>query len=179
MVQFIQRIFWLTILVTVSMGFTNVPVTDTEHDRYLFSIERSLDPNEVIYEINLDRNGKLHEANPIKIYWLKKTNNNKTEPLTFIQQQYAYGLIFLDSINMHKKEWSFQFVSYPKRTFILKKMANETFKVYTVVENQEVLVKRIFVNFDNKKFWFPTISAVELHGQNVSSGQMIAEIVKP
>lgn len=179
MVRFIHRFFLFTILVTVLMGFTNIPVTDTEHDRYLFSIERSLDPNEVIYEINLDRNGKLLESNPIKIYWLKKTNNNKTEPLTFIQQQYAYGLIFLDSIKTDKNEWSFQFVSYPKRTFILKKTANESFKVYTVVENQEVLVKRIFVSFENKNFWFPSISAVELHGENVSSGQMIAEIVRP
>ena len=115
LMRFIHRIFWLTILITVSMGFTNIPVTDAEHDCYLFSIERSLDPNEVIYEINLDRNGKLQESNPIKIYWLKKTNNNKTEPLTLIQQQFAYGIIFLDSINPHEKEWSFQFVSYPKR----------------------------------------------------------------
>ena len=174
-----HRLFWLIIPVTISMGYTNIPIPDNGHDNFLFSIERSLDPNEVIYEINLDRNGNLQESNPIKIHWLKKTNNNKTEPLTLIQRRYAYGLIFLDSINMHEKEWSFQFVSYPKRTFILKKTADESFKVYTVVENQEVLVKRIFVNFNNKNYWFPSISAVELHGQNVSSGQMIAEIVKP
>lgn len=179
MMQFGHKLLCLIILTTVSMGFIIIPVNATEHDNYLFSIERSLDPNEVIYEINLDRNGKLQASNPIKIYWLKKTNNNKTEPLTLIQQQFAYGIIFLDSINPHEKEWSFQFVSYPKRTFILKKMEDESFKVYTVVENQEVLVKRIYVNFNNKNFWFPSISAVELHGQNVSSGQMIAEIVKP
>lgn len=177
--RFVFRIIFFTILITISVGFTKITTTGIDDEKRLFLIERSLDPNEVIYEINLDRDGKLQASNPIKIYWLKKTNNNKTEPLTFIQQHYAYGIIFLDSINLHEKEWSFQFVSYPKKTFILKKMEDESFKVYTLVENQEVLVKRIFVSFVIKNFWFPTISAVELHGQNVSSGQMIAEIVRP
>ncbi|MDA3954283.1 MAG: DUF4833 domain-containing protein [Bacteroidales bacterium] len=179
MKRFAYIIIWLLAPISVLLGSTNIPVSDIDNNRFLFKIERSRDSNEIIYEVNLDENGKLIKSNPINVYWLKNTDHKNIEPLTFIQQKYAYGIKLLDSENLVENEWRFQFVSYSKRTFILKQIDNSTFKVFTKIKNREVSLNSIFIRFENNSFWFPSISAVELQGRITNSDKWLAEIVIP
>ena len=75
----------------------------------LFKIIRSRDSDEVIYDINLTNTGNINTSNPINIYWIKKTRNGHTEPLTRIQKRYAYGLKFK---NVFDEKSDFEFVSF-------------------------------------------------------------------
>lgn len=153
--------------------FSLDPSSGEEH---LFRIARSRDANEIFYSVNLDKNGFLDAETPITIYWLKRTEGNKTESLTWIQNKYAYGLYYLSKT---PSEAIFQFVSYNEKTFYLRKNENGNFRVYTFAAEKEVEVNNIFIQIDGGNFWLPTISRVELHARKADCRTEIAEIINP
>ncbi len=173
--------FWLLVLISwFNISAFIVPDAKTvDENQTLFKIARSKDAYEIWYSINLDQNGHLNKENPIKIFWVNTKENNQTEPLTWIQKQYAYGIKIIDSGKSGKNELNFQFVSYAKRTFTLRQTAGNHFKVYTNSNNKEIEVTWIFIQINGGTFWFPNIPQVELHGIDPLSGNAIKEIIKP
>lgn len=141
-----------------------------------FKIERSRELNEIIYEIGTNENGNLNVSEPIRVYWIKHTDGNKIEPLTWIQQNYAYGLRFFD---VTENDAKFQFVSYKYRKFFVKRNRKGIFKVYTKSLNRIVEVRRIFIQFDGGTFWIPNISKVELYVKDILTGDQFVETIKP
>jgi len=163
---------WVHFLIGLSLfGFE--PLTDSN---FLFKIGRSRDANEIYYTLKLDDNGRLDPKNPISIYWIKRSDGNKTEPLTWIQNKYAYGLNFS---SVTDSESEFQFVSYKKMTFHLKKNEDGLFKVFTFAGDKEIELNSIFIQIDGGSFWLPTISRVELHATIPECRTEIAEIIIP
>ncbi len=165
-------------MVSAMSGASNLPVPDIDTSRFLFKIERSRNADEVVYELNMDANSRINGKEPIKVYWLKKTDHHKTESLTRVQQKYSYGIKYSDQTNHATNEWHFHLIAYPQKILVLKAMKNNTFKVTTTAGNQEIIVKRIFIRFENNSFWFPSISSVILYGQEILTGRMIAETLK-
>ncbi|HUX56405.1 MAG TPA: DUF4833 domain-containing protein [Bacteroidales bacterium] len=150
----IIRVLLLIIVAAVSSGFitSGDPGSNREYD--LFKIGSSRDANEIIYAINFDQTGQPDKSEPIEIHWIKRTRNNRVEPLTWIQKKYAYGIRILNESN-NDNELYFQFVSYNKRTFTLNKTSENSYKVFTVFENKQIEVTRIFIQIDGRRFWLP------------------------
>ena len=142
----------------------------------LFKIGRSKDANEIFYEVKTTTSGSLDLKEPVKIYWIKYTENNEIEPLTMIQQKFAYGLKFLE-VTTEKAE--FQFVSYAKRTLTLRKNNTGKYGVFTEVEGKEVELERVFIQIDGGSFWFPKITRVEIHAKKAEAGKLVVEVIKP
>lgn len=141
----------------------------------MFRIARNRDANEIWYAANFNVNGTPDKDSPVDVFWLKKTAQNKTEPLTWIQRRLAYGVKVLKN-NPAKVE--FQFVSYPHRTFEMRKY-NNRYKVFTTSNKQEVIVERIFINISGGTFMLPKISKVELYGIDPTTGNKTLEIIRP
>ncbi len=169
----------LILAIFTSFGFKYSGEAETITGYHLFKIGRSRDANEIIYDINIDKNGKPVNSDPLNIYWVKKTKNNKVEPLTWIQKKFAYGIKILDPESQNNNEWNFRFVSYAKRTFKLKKTAGNRYKVFTTLKNKEIEVTRIFVQIDGGSFWVPSITYVKLFGIDTQSNTKIAETIIP
>ncbi len=166
----------ICLIVLLFSSFKTMPNDKSTSKYSLFNVGRSKDANEIFYDINLNSSGELNVENPIDIYWIKKTDGNRKEPLTWIQKKYAYGIKFL-SVN-HSKA-IFQFVSYSERTLTLKKSKNGDFKVYLQSNNKEVEIKRIFVQIDGGTFWFPAVSKIEVKGYDANTGLPEIEIINP
>jgi len=153
---------------TSVIGLMSFNALDSKkNNSHLFTIERSKDENEICYDINTTETNKLDSENPISVYWIKHTEYSKTEPLTRIQKNYAYGLTYL---RKRENEAVFQFVSYSKKYFTIKKDESGNFKVIITSENQLVEVKHIFIQIDGGTFWIPKITRVELHAKNLTTG---------
>ncbi len=52
-------------------------------------------------------------------------------------------------------------------------------RVYTLLNNRQVIVERIFVQFDGGSFLSPIISEVILYGRDAESGVLLAENIRP
>jgi hypothetical protein len=159
-------------------GASNIPVPDIDTSRFLFKIERSRNADEVIYELNLDANNRINGKEPIKVYWLKKTDHNKIESLTNIQQNYSYGIKYLNQTNHLANEWHFHLIAYPKKTFVLKILKDNSFKVITTDGNREIIVEHLYIHFKNTNFWDTSISSVEIFGIELLSGKQVAETLE-
>lgn len=165
--------------VLVFSSFTPNKVEISEPKHFLFKINRSRDADEIWYTVNLNKSGVPDKETPIEAYWIRKTGNNETEPLTWIQNKYAYGVRVIQPYSKQSEKLKFQFVSYDGQDFELRKMVNGTFKVFTTIENKEVEVARIFVQIDGGSFWVPSIPYVKLTGYDVSSSNLVAQTITP
>lgn len=142
----------------------------------LFSIGRSKDANEIFYSINLNGKNKLNADNPINVYWIKRTENNKIEPLTWVQNKFAYGVMYLSKSETSAR---FCFAAYDKRVFELKKNKKNEFKVFTISCSQEVEVNRIYIYITGGTFWIPEIPKVELFATISGTDRKIKETIIP
>ncbi len=156
----------------------NIQAIETEkaENTALFKIGRSKDANEIYYTIKTTADGNLDLLYPVNIYWIKNTKGGAIEPLTRIQNTFAYGLKFL---KLTTEKADFQFVSYSKRTFSLRKTKTGNFKVFTKANGTEVEVESIFIQIDGGTFWLPKIPKVELHARIPEGGEPVVEIIKP
>ena len=142
---------------------------------HLFEVGRSLDENYLRYDLNLSSN-VLDLEKPISIYWVNPNKGNEESPLSWIQKRYAYGL---DYKKISETEVEFQFVSYDKRTFYLKKDNSNEYHVFTMLDDKEIIVTKIFVQIDGGTFWFPKVTYVELHYLIPGSTEDMLEIINP
>lgn len=174
MKRLLNLYLFLSISVSVLSGNPEKTVSKYGKTYYLFKIERSRDSDILIYSLNVNSKGEVEPSEPIKVYWIKQKGLEFTQPLTLIQQKYAYGIKLLN-YNDSEQIWSFQFVSYQNKTFNLKKTGNQSFKVTTTAGNQEIIVSSLFIHFENNSFWFPSISSVDLLGNDLFTGTQIKE----
>lgn len=175
----IKHIVQLLAVVLVFSSFTPNKSEISEPEHFLFKINRSRDADEIWYTVNLDKAGVPDKENPIEAYWVRKSANNITEPLTWIQNKYAYGIRTVTTYNKQTGNMKFRFVSYDEQTFELRKTINGEFKVFTTIENKEVEVTRIFVQIDGGSFWVPSIPYVKLTGYDATSSNMVAQTITP
>jgi hypothetical protein len=175
MKQFIKTTTILAILLAFSM-ISDAADSGNSNSNSLFKIGRSKDANEIFYEVKTNRDGSLNMEEPIKIYWIKYTKNGEIEPLTKIQQNFAYGLEFL-KVTPEKAE--FQFVSYSKRTLTLRRNNAGKFGVFTEVEGKQVELERVFIQIDGGTFWFPKITRVEVHAIKAEANELVVEVIRP
>ena len=164
-------------IVMLILGFTNPKIDITSNSiTSLFKIERSKDSNQIFYDVNLDNAGVLDSKAPISVYWKRNTEGGTIKPLTWIQQKFAYGLRFL---NVNDEYATFQFVSYDKLSFTLKKKKGNQYEVYTKYNSKLLKMDRIYIQLDGGTFWFPNITAVEIYAKDVATGEDVIEIINP
>ena len=170
--------FGNTKLVLLFLMLSGFEVSATE-GQMLFRIERSKDADEIWYTTNLNSDGSLNQDMPIKVFWVKKTENNRVEPLTRIQKRFSYGIKSMESANAEGDEWHFQLAAYQNRIFKLKRMADGQYKVFTASGTKEIALAQIFVKFDGGSFMFPSIAYAKLIGNESQSGIEISEVIIP
>ena len=169
----VKRFIYIVILTLSLLSFTNYSKFEAVEKDILFKIDRSRDADAIFYNLNINDSRILHRDNPIDVMWVRNSEHGQIEPLTWIQNRYAYGVKLLGSNNGDTK---FCFVSYPEREFTLRPK-NNRYKVYTISNNREVEVNRIYIQFNGGTFWIPIITKIELHG--VSNGIATVEIIIP
>lgn len=176
MKSFLFRSLALCSSALLLFAFTYAGIVKEPAAQTLFKIARSKDANEIFYAARVTDKHQLDVSNPVDVYWIKHTDGNIRESLTWIQRKYAYGLKF---IKVKESEVVFQFVSYNKRDFTLKRDQTGVFKVFTSSQGKEVQVDRIFIQIDGGTFWLPKISRVELHAKDAKTGNNLLETINP
>jgi len=144
----------------------------------LFYVQRTINTNTIIYELNVNSEGNINEKNPVKVYWLNFENQKSISPLTYIQRHYAYGLS-LKNTDKEKGIYTLNFVSYKKRDFFLIKSHDGKYRVYAEVNNKFLALNKIFVQIDGGSFWFPNVKQIEVSYVAPGSLKEEIEIIKP
>ena len=114
---------------------------------------------------------------PINMYWVKNTDGGKKEGLNYAQKKLAYGLKY---VKKEDDEIKFQFVSYGKRTFILRKLKGKSeYNVITYLNNKTVIVNRIYIHITGGTYFVPKIAYLQLYWKDAYSDKEGIEKVIP
>ena len=153
----------------------NYPVPP-DSDVRLFYLQRSTNPNTVVYDANLLTKSQLNAEQPVEIYWLRYNTNGERRELSFTESKFAYGLNFdpIDNTNAYL----ITLLAYSGRdiTVFIDKDGKPV--AQTIINGKPSKLKRIYIDVDGSGFW-SSVNYIELSGNNLSSGKPIVERFNP
>lgn len=177
MVQYRNSVFFLLAGAWMMFSSSMAPKpVDKPGEEVLFRIERSRDPDEIWYTTSIDQYGVLNREFPVKAFWVKKSEDGRTVPLTRIQERFSYGIHSVTEAYAGET-WNFQLAAYKERVFTLRRAADQRYRVYTRSGETELEVVKMYVEFDGGSFLAPSIAYVELIGIDRLTGKEIHEII--
>lgn len=145
-------------------GRTNTPIpTDAN---VVFYIQRSMNKNTVVYQAQLDENGKLAAKAPLKAFWRRFAGRGNKRGLKFFERKMAYG------VSTSKKapgQYSVKFAAYSKRHPILKLDKNGHPMLYERIGKREYKLIFAYVHLRSGGP-IPDIAYVDIVGQDIATG---------
>lgn len=145
-------------------------------DNLMFYIQRDPNTNTICYEVNLDKNSKINDKEPVNVYWIRYPEGGQKKDLNYIQRKFAYGI---NSKKVAEDHFDIRSVAYSKLPLILKKDKNDDFHVYIKINQKECIVERIFIRIDGGTFWSPNVLFIELKGTDPLTGKKQVQRFKP
>lgn len=142
----------------------------------LFYIQRDPNTNTICYELNVDKNGKFEEEDPVHVFWIRYPEGGMRKELNFIQRKFAYGINVKSSGNGH---YELRSVAYSKLPLHLRRDAANKYHVYTDINKRECVLSRVFIRIDGGTFWSPNVLYIELKGTDAISGKTMVQRIKP
>lgn len=141
----------------------------------LFYLQRDPNSNTVIYQLNVDKAGKLDEDEPINVFWMRYAEQGERKNLNFIQRKFAYGL---SARKTAPDKYELKFTAYNKvRFFLMKSTTDNAFHVYTTVANKQILLSRVYLRIEGGTFWVPNVKYIEFKGLNTATREPVTERV--
>lgn len=176
-----------SVVVAVGMLFSNLAVAYATPLRamdfpipagipnQLFYLQRDPNTNTVIYQLNVNSAGKLDEDEPVRVFWIRYAEQGQRENLNFIQRKFAYGL---SAKKVATDKYELKFAAYNKVPFyLMRSSADNSFHVYTVVANKQIMLNRVYLRIEGGTFWVPNVKYIEFKGVNSTTREPTVERV--
>ncbi len=173
---------FLPILVFAGLGFSGdssgFPVP-TGIKNMLFYVQRSLNKNTIIYQLNTNENEEVNVEEPIKMYWINYAGKSDKEMLNYIQRKYAYGLS-VKMTDSEKKTFCFNFVSYKSQSlYLIKSPIDKKYHTLSYFNNRLIDINRIYIHIEGGTFWYPKVKYIEVFGKDIHKNEEIVEKIIP
>ena len=183
-----KRLVVIAILFLMCVSFQSEPTSKKDKkvfpkpeniENMLFYVQRTMNINTLIYELNLDENKELNPTDPIKIHWINYATDKSSDALNYVQRKYAYG-IDIKLIDAEKKSYCFNFVSYKKKKlYLIKSTIDNKYHVFCDINNRLVTLDRIFIQIEGGSFWVPHVRYIDISGKDLTKNEDVAERVIP
>ncbi|MEX0882629.1 MAG: DUF4833 domain-containing protein [Cyclobacteriaceae bacterium] len=153
-----------------------IPVFSSLGQEVLFTIERSLNEDQIVYFLHLDENGLPKKDEPISLKWLDNENSGQLVPVNWIKKKFGYGIHI---IHQEVDRVEFKFVSYDKKVFTLKKDASGNFGVFAKINDNRMKIRHIYLKIEGGSFWKPNITEVAVMGYHELANTHTKETFNP
>lgn len=165
----LKDVLWVVIILLLSNA-------SAKGQEILFTIERSLNKDQIVYFLNLDEKGFPKNQEPIQLKWLDNEHSGKLIPVNWIKKKFGYGVKIL---SQNREEVTFKFVSYDKTHFTLKKDFAGNYGVFAQINTRIMKIQHIYLTIDGGSFWKPNITEVAISGFNESAKISVYETLNP
>ena len=169
-----STIIFVSVVFNFAKGQDKIFPIPTGNIKQMFYLQRTSNTNTIVCELNLNK-GKVDRDDPIHVFWIRYSDKGQVEELNYIQKKFAYGIVSKE-IGINKYELTF--VSYKKYKMYLMMAADNQCHVYTLVNNKQVILSKIFIKINGGSFWLPNIEYVELTGVDPSTNLPIKQRLK-
>ncbi|WP_317897583.1 DUF4833 domain-containing protein [Aurantibacillus circumpalustris] len=150
----------------------------TPNKKMLFYLQRTVNRNTLIYELNYDLSADLNYKEPVKVYWINFEDGGTKSELSFFQRKFAYG-VNTDLIDEKNGIYEIHLVAYDKVKLYLKKSGEDNhYHVEVLIKGKTAILDKIFIKISGGSLMSPTIQYVELTGHDLISGDDVSERIK-
>jgi hypothetical protein len=164
-------IAFLSVMFTAAGGF--ISFASAETNEHLFFIERSKNKNIVYYDVCQDDNNKLCISNPVTAYWILESG--KKEGLSSLEKKYAFGI---KSLDLQSDNHKFSIAALDKKTISIEKI-NGRYRAVTSVNNQEIVLEKVYVRTKDGVFGMPKVSYIDYTGRTMLENSPVKIRVVP
>jgi len=142
----------------------------------LFYLQRTPNTNTIICELN-QKDGALDRDEPVKVLWIRYTEQRQRAELSWIQRHFAYGLKEKD---MGNGTYELRFVSWKKTPmYLMRSTADSRYHVYVTIDGRQAVLSRVYIRIDpGGTFWSPNVKYLELKAVDVQSGKEVVQRIK-
>jgi phosphatidylglycerophosphate synthase len=139
----------------------------------LFYLQRTPNTNTIICELN-QKDGVIDRDEPVKVMWIRYTEQRQREKLSWIQRTFAYGL---NEKDLGNGIFELRFVSYKKvPMYLMKWPVDNKQHVFVTIEGRRAILNRIYIRIDpGGTFWSPNVKYLELRGVDVQNGKELVQ----
>lgn len=138
----------------------------------LFYIQRSTNPNTVIYTARFGADGNLSRRRPANVYWRRYNTGGERMALRPFERRFAYGM----RVRPHAApgEWTVNAVAAPQFPMHLRQTGRFRAEVLTRIGGRLARPVYGFVSVDETG-WIPRVTGFSMHGVDPSTGRAISE----
>jgi hypothetical protein len=138
----------------------------------LFSIRRSVDRNEVVYEACFEGSRPAADR-PVRAHWEMYATDGHHEELTAFEEAFAFG------VDTSVADGAFSFVLRAARDRRIEvRGAGEDARAILQIGAEDAVLLDVFVEVAQMAF-IPRVRWVELGGTSVASGAQVSQRVQP
>ena len=148
-----------------------------ERTASLFTIQRTENANELVYEARLTSEG-LATKNPIKVYWVMKAQDGQLEDLNDLEKQMAYGVTVEKAT---RAEAIFTLKAFKGRKIFVRREGDTgayLARAYTEINDEMTEMERLFITTKSMGL-FPKVVKVEIFGRSKPEGSGNIETLIP
>jgi phosphatidylglycerophosphate synthase len=142
----------------------------------LFYLQRTPNTNTIICELN-ETGGVLDKDEPVRVLWIRYSEQRQREELTWIQRHFAYGL---KELYMGNDVYELRFVSYKKiPMYLMRSPVDNKRHVYVSIDGRQAILQRVYIRIDpGGSFWSPNVRYLELKGVDTQNGKELVQRIK-
>lgn len=142
----------------------------------LFYLQRTPNINTVVYELN-QSNGMPDKDEPVKMLWIRYTEQRQRQDLSWIQRRFAYGLKQKD---MGNGIYELRFYAFKKVPLYLKKWTVDNKQhVFVDISGRQAILNRVYLRIDpGGSFWSPNVRYLEVTGIDTENGKELVQRIK-
>jgi hypothetical protein len=141
----------------------------TPKEQELFRIERSTNRNVVIYGVRLAADGSIDHANPVDAHWRLLAEDGRSEDLTWLEKQFAYGY----SVEQKQEGVLLKLTAVPRRTLRIVKNG-PAFQAELALGTRRTVLRRIWVQADGTVLG-PHVRFIDLYETDARTGERLVE----
>jgi len=141
----------------------------------LFYIQHSSSKNTYVYDVNL-KNNTIDDANPINIYKILFEKDGRITNLSLTQRKLAYGYT---ASKISDTNYSFSFAANKNHILHLLQR-DKSFVVQTVVNNQPMLIEKLFIQMkENQRPFKFVVDYILFYGKDPKTNKKLVEKFYP
>jgi hypothetical protein len=140
----------------------------------LFHIERSINRNIVMYDVDTTEDGNLVGTAPVFVYWILE-NGEKSE-LNTIQRKFAYGIKSQERLGDNR--YRIILSALEGREITVKK-TDDGYKAFVLIDGRESILEKIYVESVERMVGLPKVLYIDVFGRDGQSAFPVTERIFP
>lgn len=127
----------------------------------VFYVQRSMNPNTVVYAARFQANGKLEPDEPLVAFWRRFNNEGELKELSFIERRFAYGV---KTSRRADGTFDVRFRALPDLNFVLEQTGPRRAVLTFAGHGERIVVDHAYLEIDESGL-IPSVVGLKLYGR--------------